>query len=59
VTAKTPKKAAAPPIADPVDVVDGIPDRSRNPRLWKYLVLAVLFLAWVAFLVFCLVWGAP
>ena len=37
----------------PVDVIDGIPDRSGKARLWKYLALAAVFLAWICFLVFC------
>ena len=44
---------AAPEIPQPVDVVDGIPDRSARRPLWKYILIGVLFLAWVAFLVYC------
>ena len=36
----------------PVNLIDGIPDVSRRSR-WKYVVLAVVFLAWAAFLVYC------
>lgn len=43
----------------PVNVVDGIPDRSASPRRWKYLVIAAGFVAWVALLAACAIWGAP
>jgi len=43
----------APEVPQPVDVVDGIPDRSLRPGRWKYVLIAVIFLAWVAFLVYC------
>jgi hypothetical protein len=55
----------APPAKDtqhvppPVDVVDGIPDRQARPAKWKYVLLAVVFLAWVAFLVYCQIAGKP
>jgi hypothetical protein len=50
-TRRDARKAPEPP--EPVDAVDGIPDRSSNPAAWKYLLLAAIFLAWVAFLVYC------
>jgi len=37
----------------PVNVVDGMPDRSERPRLWKYLLLAGVFAAWIGFLIYC------
>ena len=40
-------------VREPVDVVDGIPDRSRSRPLWKYAALAMLFLSWVGFLIYC------
>jgi uncharacterized membrane-anchored protein len=43
------EKVAMP--AQPIDVVDGIADRSRHPAAWKYALLALAFLAWVAVLV--------
>lgn len=46
-----------PEIRPPVDIVDGIPDRAARRPLWKYIVLLVIFLAWVAFLIYCLVMG--
>lgn len=45
-------KPVTPPQAK--DVVDGIPDRSSRRSAWKYLLLAALFLAWIAFLVYVL-----
>jgi len=44
---------------EPVDVVDGIPDRSVRRPLWAYIVLALIFLGWLAFLVTCRIVGAP
>ncbi len=49
--AKPPQPAPALP---PRDVVDGIPDRAARRPLWKYLVIALVFLAWLAFLLYCL-----
>lgn len=46
------QKDGSPPPPEPLDVVDGIPDRSPRSRLWIYLVLALVFLAWLAFLIF-------
>lgn len=44
-------------IPSPVDVVDGIPDRSPHPAAWKCLVIALIFAGWVAFLIYCAVAG--
>ena len=41
------------------DVVDGIPDRSARSPVWAYLLLAAVFLAWLAFLVYCQFGGRP
>ncbi len=38
---------------EPIDVVDGIPDRSQHRSFWKYLLIGLVFLGWVAFLVYC------
>lgn len=46
-------------LPEPVDVVEGVPDRSSDPALWKYLALAVIFVAWVCLLLLCLLAGAP
>ena len=51
--------AEPPPIPEPRDVVDGIPDRAARRPVWKYVLLAVIFLAWMAFLVYCAVTGSP
>ncbi len=45
-----PKSADLP---EPIDVVDGIPDRSKNPAAWKYLLIVLIFAGWVAFLIYC------
>lgn len=53
------KKGPAPRPPEPVNVVDGIPDRSDRPG-WRRLVwILVVFAAWVTFLVYCLVAGSP
>jgi len=44
-------------LPEPVDVVDGIPDRSPRPARWKYVALVVVFVAWVALLVWCRIAG--
>ena len=47
------EREAVPLPPEPVDVVDGIPDRAARTPAWKYIVIAAIFLAWVAFLVYC------
>ena len=42
-----------------VNEVNGIPDRSLRPAVWKYAVLTAVFLAWVGFLVYCQLAGRP
>lgn len=44
-------------LTEPVDVIDGVPDRSVSPRPWKYVALAVVLLIWVGLLVLCGVIG--
>ena len=53
------KQQAGPPqpLPDPVDVVDGIPDRSTRSGKWVLVLLGAVFLAWVAFLVYNAVAG--
>lgn len=46
---------ARPP--EPVDVVDGIPDRSAGGAAWKYALILLVFLAWVALLIYILTAG--
>ena len=46
-------------VSDPVDVVDGIPDRSGSPRLWKYVLLAAIFVVWLGVLILSAILGAP
>jgi len=43
-----------PSIPQPIDVDDGIPDRSSHRPAWKYLLVALIFLVWLAFLIYCL-----
>lgn len=42
-----------PPPNEPIDVVDGIPDRAARAPWWRYALLAALGLAWMAVLVYC------
>ena len=51
---------AKPPLSEPVDVVDGIPDRAARAPWWRYGLLVVIGLAWLAVLVYCwLAGGGP
>ena len=52
-------QACQPAVTEPVDVVDGIPDRSAKTPAWRYVVLAAAFVGIVSFLVTCLILGAP
>ena len=45
--------------SDPVDVVDGIPDHSASARVWKYVLLAAIFVVWLGLLVLAAILGAP
>ena len=51
-------QAPPPAVTEPVDVVEGIPDRSGRTPAWKYVVLAAIFVGWVSFLAVCLILGA-
>ncbi|MHC4294868.1 MAG: hypothetical protein ACYSTL_04720 [Planctomycetota bacterium] len=42
---------------EPVNVIDGIPDRSPRAGRWKIVLIAAVFCAWVAFLVYCQIVG--
>lgn len=42
-----------PPPPEPIDMVDGIPDRAARAPLWRYLLLVAVGLAWIAVLVYC------
>jgi len=52
---KQTRQREAPPPAPPtpVNVVDGVPDVTGRRRAWKYVLIAIAFLAWVAFLAYC------
>ena len=43
--------------AEPVDVIDGIPDRSAKRSWWKYTLLAMIFAVWLGFLIYCCLAG--
>lgn len=57
--AKKSKAAAKAPPTEPIDVVDAIADRHAQPPRWKLLVLGGLFVAWIAFMLYCQLAGAP
>ncbi len=44
---------------EPVDVTDGIPDRSPHGRGWKLLLILVAFLVWIALLIYFQIAGSP
>lgn len=54
---KNGKKPAQSHQPAPVDVVDGIPDRSNSAGLWRRVIIGVVFASWVAFLVYCVMAG--
>ena len=47
------EKPVKTPPPEPIDVVDGIPDRQAGRSRWKLLILAGIFVAWIAFLLYC------
>jgi hypothetical protein len=54
----TAKEGRQPPQpTEPRDVIDGIPDRAASRPVWKYVLIGMIFLAWLAFLIYCLVAG--
>ncbi|MEI7836680.1 MAG: hypothetical protein WCK05_09755 [Planctomycetota bacterium] len=50
-------KQSGPPLPPPIDVVDGVPDHASATPLWRYLLLAGLFVGWVVFLILVRVLG--
>ncbi len=55
-----PQQAAADEkLPQPVNIVDGIPDRREHAPKWEYILLAVVFVAWLAFLIYCAAAGRP
>jgi hypothetical protein len=52
-------KDASRQLPEPVDVVDGIPDRRPGAPLWRYVLIGVVFLAWLSFLIYCAAAGRP
>ena len=47
------------PPPEPIDVVDGVPDNTRNPSRWRLGVVLIVFVVWVAFLLYCLLAARP
>ncbi|MFW5732190.1 MAG: hypothetical protein ACOCZU_03175 [Planctomycetota bacterium] len=39
-------------VPTPVDTVDGIPDRAISPPRWRFVLLGVIFICWIAFLIY-------
>jgi hypothetical protein len=44
---------APAPSGEPIDVIDGIPDRTARAPWWRYALLVAVGLAWAAVLVTC------
>ncbi len=53
------RKPAEKHSPEPIDVVDGIPDRSGGAGIWRRVIIGVIFAGWVAFLVYCVMAGNP
>lgn len=51
------KPQPQPAAPAPVNVVDGIPDRLEKGAWRRYVLIAVVFGGWVAFLVYCYLAG--
>ena len=56
---KAPRQDASAPAqgAPKAREAEEIPGRSPNRAAWKYVLLAAIFLAWLAFLIYCAVGG--
>lgn len=52
-------KSSPPEPPKPVDVRDGIPDRSGQSPKRVFYVLAAVFLGWLLFLIYCAAAGNP
>ena len=50
---RTARAAPAMDVPKPVDVHEGVPDCSQRQSTWRWAVMTVLFVGWVAFLVYC------
>lgn len=46
-------------LPQPVDMIDGIPDRCDRGRTWKLVAIVIIFLAWLAFLMYAYLAGRP
>ena len=57
--ARADDQAQTDDLPEPVNVVDGIPDRRERTPAWKYVLIAVMFLGWLAFLIYCAAAGNP
>jgi hypothetical protein len=49
---QTPAPPHSPP-PEPIDVIDGIPDRAARAPWWRYALLVAAGLAWAAVLIYC------
>ena len=48
------ESATQNPLPEPIDIVDGVPDHTRNPSRRRLGVVLIIFVTWVAFLLYCL-----
>ena len=44
---------------EPVNLIDGIPDRSTRRAVWKYVLIIAVFLFWLGVLVTIQIAGRP
>ena len=51
--ARADEQAGPAELPQPVNVVDGIPDRREGTPAWKYVLIGGVFAAWLAFLIYC------
>jgi len=47
-------KQSSPPPPQPINVVDGVPDAAEKPSRWRLPLVLLIFAAWAAFLIYCL-----
>jgi len=58
-TEKASAETSKTPAPQPVNVSDGIPDRAEVPSRWRLIAVLLIFAAWAAFLIYCLLAGRP
>ena len=54
---KSKPNPAGGPLPEPVNVVDGVPDRAERPGRGTWVLMVVVFAAWTAVLIYCQIAG--